>query len=164
MLHEQTDRQTDGRLTIAIPPFALRASSGKNQLRHTGLRTKKHNTSYWVILEQSHNINSITLRQCSCSLQEASRPTPSVSRSRVRSPQCHRTVSHGLTEEGSDSELLHSDEHCYFVWAWWLSVIRAWLLQSWTPWQWQCWCALAGRLAAMPAFQTPSTLCHVYTL
>jgi len=30
----QTDRQTDGRLTIAIPRFALRASRGKNVLQH----------------------------------------------------------------------------------------------------------------------------------
>ena len=28
--HRQTDGQTDGRLTIAIPRFALRASRGKN--------------------------------------------------------------------------------------------------------------------------------------
>jgi len=31
----RTDRQTDGRLTIAIPRFALRASRGKTDLRVT---------------------------------------------------------------------------------------------------------------------------------
>ena len=58
-----------------------------------------------------------------------------------------------LTEEGSDSELLlHSDEHCYFC----LSLVLVSVVCQ------RVACALAGRLAAMPAFQTPSTLCHVY--
>jgi len=29
MVHNVTDRRTDGRLTIAVPRFALRASRGK---------------------------------------------------------------------------------------------------------------------------------------
>jgi len=39
--NRQTDRQTDGRLTIAIPRFALRALRGKNRKRRTSCERHK---------------------------------------------------------------------------------------------------------------------------
>jgi len=154
----------DGRLTMATSPFALRASRsrGKNQLWQTCLRTMKHSTSYWVILEQMHNINSITLRQCSCSLHDAPNTVYSMSVSRSRSEES--TVSQYLTEEGSDSELQHSDEHTatLFERGDCLSLQRGFCRavhrdSDSAQHSQAIWCALAGRPAAscLPDSQYP---------
>ena len=44
----QTDRRTDGRLTIAIPRFALRASRGENGEGKGGIREGKKRASKFL--------------------------------------------------------------------------------------------------------------------
>jgi len=79
----QTDGRTDGRLTIAIPRFALRASRGKNERNRLGValncNVNKHQTSlnYRIIhvgpikltelslhLQQFYTMNNLSVHVC----------------------------------------------------------------------------------------------------